>query len=181
MCFEDEPETADYDMNDVVLLGERLNDTQIKITLLACGAYDKLEIKDLLNSKIFGGKEIHKFFSVTPGEKFINTKKGEPYMTPTSQNYEIFNIDKTVSVEDFMSKITVKNQTTGKTIGMPKAGEAPYAIIIPLNFRYPQEQCCITIAYPKFKQWAQNRNEATDWYLYGEEFWLYKEAPADAE
>ncbi len=181
MCFEDEPETADYDMNDVVLLGERLNDTQIKITLLACGAYDKLEIKDLLNSKIFGGKEIHKFFSVTPGEKFINTKKGEPYMTPTSQNYEIFNIDKTVSVEDFMSKITVKNQTTGKTIGMPKAGEAPYAIIIPLNFRYPQEQCCITIAYPKFKQWAQNRNEATDWYLHGEEFWLYKEAPADAE
>lgn len=179
MCFEDEPETADYDMNDVVLRGERLNNSQIKITLLACGAFDEIEIRGLQNTTLLGKKEVHRLFGVNPKDKvFVNTEKGKEYKQTVS---EIFNIDKAVSVEDFMSKITIVNKTTGKTIGMPKAGEAPYAIIIPLNFKYPQEQCCITIAYPKFKNWAQNRTVDADWYLYPEKFWIYKEAPEDAE
>ena len=176
MCFEDEPEVADYDMNDVVLRGVRLNDSQIEISLIACGAYDKLEIKGLQNTKLFLNKEIHKLFKVTPGEKFINTVKGENYFTPVS---EIFNIDKSISIEDFMSKITVKNVSTGKTIGMPKAGEAPYAIIMPMSFRYPIEKCCITNAYPDFKKWAQNRTEATDWYLGGRNDLLYPDMFAE--
>ena len=80
-----------------------------------------------------------------------------------------------------MSKITIKNLTTGKTIGMPKTGEAPYAIIVPLNFRYPVERCSIVKAYPNFKKWAQNRNEATDWYLYPVENDVYPDKFAEAE
>ena len=170
MCFEDEPETADYDMNDVVLRGVRLNDTQIQITLVACGAWDELQIKGLQNTKKLGTKEVHKFFNVAPKTVFVNTKKGENYFTPVS---ETFNIDKAVSVEDFMKMITINNLTTKKTIAMPKEGEPPYAIIVPLNFRYPLETWSITKAYPDFVKWAANRNEATDWYLNGNESLLY--------
>ena len=183
MCFEDEPEIADYDMNDVVLRGVRLNEDQIQISLIACGAYDELQIKGLQNTNKLGknNTEVHRLFGVKAEDKvFINTQKGDEYeyKQPVS---EIFNIDKSISIEDFMSKITIKNLTTGKTIGMPKTGEAPYAIIVPLNFRYPVERCSIVKAYPNFKKWAQNRNEATDWYLYPVENDVYPDKFAEAE
>ena len=178
MCFEDEPEIADYDMNDVVLRGIRLNDEQIEITLIACGANDELDIKGLQNTQRLGKKEVHKFFGVTPGEAFINTVKGEKYFTPVS---EVFNIDKNISVEDFLKTVSIYNRKTGKTISMPKDGEPPYAIIVPLNFRYPVERCSIINAYPDFLKWAQNRNEATDWYLNGVENRLYPDMFSEAE
>ena len=178
MCFEDEPEIADYDMNDVVLRGIRLNDEQIEITLIACGANDELDIKGLQNTQRLGKKEVHKFFGVTPGEAFINTVKGEKYFTPVS---EVFNIDKNISVEDFLKTVSIYNRKTGKTISMPKDGEPPYAIVVPLNFRYPIERCSIINAYPDFLKWAQNRNEATDWYLNGVENRLYPDMFSTAE
>ena len=178
MCFEDEPEIADYDMNDVVLRGIRLNDEQIEITLIACGANDELDIKGLQNTQRLGKKEVHKFFGVTPGEAFINTVKGEKYFTPVS---EVFNIDKNISVEDFLKTVSIYNRKTGKTISMPKDGEPPYAIVVPLNFRYPVERCSIISAYPDFVKWAQNRNEATDWYLNGVENRLYPDMFSTAE
>lgn len=178
MCFEDEPEIADYDMNDVVLRGIRLNDEQIEITLIACGANDELDIKGLQNTQRLGKKEVHKFFGVTPGEAFINTVKGEKYFTPVS---EVFNIDKNISVEDFLKTVSIYNRKTGKTISMPKDGEPPYAIVVPLNFRYPIERCSIINAYPDFLKWAQNRNEATDWYLNGVENRLYPDMFSEAE
>jgi hypothetical protein len=178
MCFEDEPEIADYDMNDVVLRGIRLNDEQIEITLIACGANDELDIKGLQNTQRLGKKEVHKFFGVTPGEGFINTVKGDKYFTPVS---EVFNIDKNISVEDFLKTVSIYNRKTGKTISMPKDGEPPYAIVVPLNFRYPIERCSIINAYPDFLKWAQNRNEATDWYLNGVENRLYPDMFSEAE
>lgn len=182
MCFEDEPEVADYDMNDVVLRGVRLNENQIQISLIACGAYDELQINGLQNSTKLGknnNTEVHRLFGVKAEDKvFINTQKGDEYKQPVS---EIFNIDKSISIEDFMSKITIYNKTTKKTIGMPKTGEAPYAIIVPLNFRYPLERWSITKAYPNFTKWAQNHNEATDWYLYANEGLVYPDKFAEAE
>ena len=179
MCFEDEPEIADYDMNDVVLRGVRLNEDQIQISLIACGAYDELLIKGLQNTKNLGTNEVHKLFKANAKDKvFINTQKGDEYKQPVS---EIFNIDKSVSIEDFMSKITIENKTTKKTIGMPKAGEAPYAIIVPLSFRYPLERWSITKAYPNFIKWAQNRNESTDWYLNANEGLVYPDMFTEAE
>lgn len=161
MSFEDRLETADYDMNDVVLRGIRLNDSQIQITLIACGADDELQIQGLYNSKKLTTKEVHKFFNVVPGSEFINTEKGAKYFEPVS---ETFNIDKSVNLEDFMKKIYIKNLTTKKEIAVPKNGEPPYAIIVPQDFNYPVERCSIIKAYPLFKNWAQNMAVDTDWY-----------------
>ena len=166
MCFEDRLEEADYDMNDVVLQGIRLNENQIQIKLIACGAYDELLLQNLYNSRTLTKKEVHKFFGKEPGEGFINTKKGTPWMDPTDNTKatEVFDIDKSVNLEDFMKQIQIKNNTTGKLIGMPKQGEPPYAIIVPFNFKYPEEKCSIVIAYPLFKNWANNRDIDKDWY-----------------
>lgn len=161
MCFEDRLEEADYDMNDVVLRGVRLDENQIEITLIACGAYDELQIQGLYNSKKLTSKEVHKFFNVTPGTEFINTEKGKkvyPYVS------EKFNINNSVNMEDFMRQIYVINKTTGKRIEVPKKGEPPYAIIVPQNFNYPVEFIDITKAYPLFKNWAQNSEVDKDWF-----------------
>ena len=164
MCFEDRLNEADYDMNDVVLQGVRLNENQIQIKLIACGADDELWIKNLYNSGTLGKKEVHQFFGIEAGNGFINTVKGTPWMEPTTKATEVFKIDKSVNLEDFMKQIQIKNNTTGKLIGMPKQGEPPYAIIVPFNFNYPKERCSIIYAYPLFKNWAQNRDINTDWY-----------------
>ena len=162
MCFEDRLESADYDMNDIVLRGVRLNDNQIRISLIACGANDELHIQGLYNSKKLGTQEVHKLFNVEPGSEFINTQKGANYFEPI---YEDFNIDKSVNIEDFMKMIKVYNKSTEKTISVPKTGEPPYAIIVPIDFNYPVERCSIISAYPLFKNWAQNMAIDTDWYL----------------
>lgn len=179
MCFEDEPEVADYDMNDVVLRAIRKSETQIQISLIACGANDELVIQGYKDNNLLNGsKEVHKFFGVTPGEKFVNTVIGERYFTPSTIT---LNIDNSVNIADFLKSISIKNQKTGQTISMPKNGEPPYAIIVPLNFRYPIERCSIISAYPDFVKWAQNRNEATDWYLNGVENRLYPDMFSEAE
>ena len=179
MCFEDEPEVADYDMNDVVLRAVRKNESQIQISLIACGANDELLLQGYKDNNLLNGtKEVHKFFGVTPGDKFVNTVVGENYFTP---NTITLNIDNSVNISDFLKSISLKNQKTGKTISMPKEGEPPYAIIVPLNFRYPVEKCSIISAYPDFVKWAQNRNEATDWYLNGVENRLYPDMFSTAE
>ena len=164
MCFEDRLDKADYDMNDVVLQGVRLNEEKIQIKLIACGADDELWIKNLYGSKTLVNKEVHKFFGIEAGDGFINTVKGTPWAEPTIKATEEFNIDKTVNMEDFMKQIQIENKTTGQMIGMPKQGEPPYAIIVPFNFNYPKERCSIIYAYPLFKNWAQDRNIDADWY-----------------
>lgn len=179
MCFEDEPEVADYDMNDVVLRAVRKNESQIQISLIACGANDELLLQGYEDNILLNGtKEVHKFFGVTPGDKFVNTVVGENYFTP---NTITLNIDNSVNISDFLKSISLKNVKTGQTISMPKNGEPPYAIIVPLNFRYPIESCSIISAYPDFVKWAQNRNEATDWYLNGVENRLYPDMFSTAE
>lgn len=171
MCFEDEPEEADYDMNDVVLRAIRKNDSQIQISLIACGAYDELLIQGYKDNNLLNGsKEVHKFFGVEPYKTFVNTVIGEKPFEPITTTV---NIDNSVNIGDFLKSISIKNLKTGKTIAMPKTGEPPYAIIVPLNFRYPIEQCSITTAYPDFIKWAQNRTVAKNWYLNGVDDKLY--------
>ena len=47
---------------------------------------------------------------------------------------------------------------------MPKQGEAPFAIIVPMKFNYPKEGSSIKTAYPEFLEWAHNMNVNKDWY-----------------
>lgn len=122
------------------------------------------------NNLLNGSKEVHKFFGVEPYKTFVNTVIGEKPFEPITTTV---NIDNSVNIGDFLKSISIKNLKTGKTIAMPKTGEPPYAIIVPLNFRYPIEQCSITTAYPDFIKWAQNRTVAKNWYLNGVDDKLY--------
>jgi hypothetical protein len=170
MCFEDRLENADYDMNDVVLQAVRLNETKVQLSLIAAGAYDELWIKGLNGSNL-ASKEVHQLFGYDKAEVFINTTKGGEKKAPI---VEEFDIAKTQSISDFLKKITIKNESTGKTIAMPKKGEPPYAIIVPVEFKYPIEKTSIIEAYPNFSIWAKDITRPNNWYLNGIEGLIYE-------
>ena len=161
MCFEDEPLTADYDVNDVVLEAVRLNENTVRLSIVACGANDALWIQGI-EGHVLASKEIHEFFNVKPGEAFINTQKDKKWYQPVSED---ITIDKTMSIENFLRGITVRNVSTGKILSMPQKGAPPFTIIVPYGFQWPLEGYRITSAYPNFLKWSQNMNQATDWYL----------------
>lgn len=159
MCFEDRPQQADYDMNDVVLTAERYSDTQVKLTLLACGASDDVTLHGT-HSPIFEGNEIHKILNLPEGQRFANTKIGSETVSGV---FDIINIGD-MSIEDFLAGIYIKNESTGYTVTMPETGESPYAIIVPMFFNYPKEGTNIKKAYPEFTNWVQDMNANKDWY-----------------
>lgn len=165
MCFEDRVEQADYDMNDVVLQATRVNETHIQISVIACGANDKVVLKGIENSRFLNNSEVHELFGLDDTQTFVNTELNGLQLNPVSESIKV---DKTMRIEDFLKGIYLENQTTGKTIKIAKKGEPPYAIIVPVNFRYPMEHTCIKDAYTHFLEWAKDVNDSEDWYLYGE-------------
>ena len=159
MCFEDRPAQADYDMNDVVLTAERYSDTQVKLTLLACGAQDEVILQGT-KSSVMEGKDIHKILNMPEGQYFANTQIGGYTCDGVSDIVTIGNM----SIEEYLIGISIKNMVTGFTIGMPKPAESPYAIIVPMTFNYPMEGTNIKKAYPDFIKWAADVNASKDWY-----------------
>ena len=159
MCFEDRPAQADYDMNDVVLTAERINDTQIKLTLLACGAQDDVILYGTNSSK-FEGNEIHKILGLPEGKYFANTRIADGVWPSASDVVTIGN----KSIVEYLSGISIKNMVTGFTVAMPEKGKSPYAIIVPMFFNYPKEGTNISKAYPGFLEWVSNMNASKDWY-----------------
>ena len=173
MCFEDRPQTADYDMNDVVLRTTRLSEDKIQLSIIACGAYDALVLGGIQGTeeKGFNGKEVHELFGYDYGKKvFINTEKNAEYKEPVT---EIVTVAKNLRMDDFLKSIYIENRTMGKTVKMPEKGEAPNAIIVPISFRYPLEKKSITDAYPDFLSWAVDINVSKDWYIYWVEDLVY--------
>lgn len=164
MCFEDRAETADYDMNDVVLVAKRVNDTKIKLTLAACGAKDFVKIHGVVgktNADEFNGKEIHELLGLTDENPFCNTQIGGYSSNGFSRD---ITVEKGVKIEDFLASIYIENVTTGKEVHMPDQGHAPFAIIVPMRFNYPKEGSSIKTAYPEFLEWAHDMNVKKDWY-----------------
>ena len=158
-CFEDR-NLGDYDMNDVVIKAERLNMTQVKYTLYACGAYDELYLRNINGQKLNTITEIHKIFGVDNLSTFINTQ---------SKNYEpvseIITVDPSFSFTDFSKQIYIYNKTQDYDVKMSQKGEDPHAIMIPCDFKYPVEKTCIKNAYTNFNSWGENPVTSTDWYL----------------
>ena len=164
MCFEDRPNTADYDLNDVVLRCTRVNTTTLKLTLVATGANDDVVIHGALGWA-YNEKEVHEIFGATEadasGNRFINTVKGGVTKDPISANVTV---SSTLTIPKFLETIFIENKTTGKFVMKAQAGDAPFAIIVPENFKYPLERVCINNAYLKFNNWAQNMTIDKDWY-----------------
>lgn len=168
MCFEDSP-LADYDLNDVVLRFQRIDDTHVEVTLLACGAHDELYLQGLQGQTINNREEIHHLFGVTP-ETYVNTESGS-FIPPIS---EIFEIDANKAIWKFMSNVWISDKTTGVVVKLSEKGESPCAIIVPGNIGYPLEKVRITTAYPDFPSWVNNATENRDWYKNYEEKKIFK-------
>jgi hypothetical protein len=157
-CFEDR-NLGDYDMNDVVIKAERLNMTQVKYTVAACGAYDELYLRNINGQTLKESTEIHHLFGVDNLSTFINTQ---------SKNYEpvseVVNVDASFSFTDFSKQVYIYNKTQGYEVKMAQKGEDPHGIMIPCDFKYPTEKTCIKDAYTTFNSWGENPVSSTDWY-----------------
>lgn len=169
MCFEDSP-MADYDMNDVVLKIERESETQVIVSVLACGAHDALYLRGLNGTTLNDHAEIHSLFGFSDTRPFINTTDGKVF-DPVSEK---FSIGQGIPMSKFVEQIYIYDQTQDNEIKLSNAGEDPHAIIIPGDVAYPKETTCINDAYPDFKGWVQNAKENTYWYKTAMDNLVYK-------
>lgn len=179
MCFEDRPNVADYDMNDVVLQCSRLTDTRLKLTLLATGAYDRIQICGIPGTPVdknrdLNNREVHDLFGLadaTGDDQFINTVVNGPRMPTVSCEYDI---DESMTIPQFLKQIYIKNITQGgNEIRVPNRGEPPFALIIPGYYNYPRERVSITSAYTNFETWAKNANQYSEWLNWYQEDLVY--------
>ena len=157
-CFEDTL-FGDYDMNDVVIKAKRISDTKVEYSLVACGAYDNLQIMNINGNKINQNTEVHKILGVEGG--YVNTVKGRVFPVVT----ETVTVDKNFSFTDESTQPYIIDLSTNKTIKISRKGEDPHGIMIPYDFKYPLETVCVKDAYTKFNSWGQNPVESTEWYL----------------
>lgn len=180
MCFEDRPETADYDLNDLVIrcVRDEYEHDVIQISIVAIGATDNLFIEGIDGKPLEGEKdlmaqEVHEYYRVgnrTGEERFVNTLEGKTLIIPINSWYKM-NSD--ISLPQFMSKIVLRNASTGMRIKAPVKGKEPSALIIPGDFNYPKEYHSILEAYKDFKSWAQNVNVYQDWLKFEEDGEVY--------
>jgi hypothetical protein len=163
MCFEDRPNIADYDMNDVVLRCIRKSATELQLSLIATGANDPVLISGIEGNFKSGtelnNKEVHELFSVGTST-FVNTVSSDNVLPAVSGNYEV---DAKTTIKQFLSNIYITNTVTGRTIGLPATGQPPYAIIMPGDFDYPQERISIATAYRLFSVWVNDANNYGHW------------------
>jgi hypothetical protein len=165
-CYEDH-RLGDYDMNDVVLKGTRINKTHVQWTLMATGAMDLLYIYNVEGTHIKSTIEVHDIFG-KPGQ-FINTYKNDrtPYVT------DIVEVPETYSFLDVTTQPYVYDKNNDWFVKISRIGEDPHAIMIPYDFRWPLERICIKNAYLQFNNWGMGLIEDTDWYKYPEEEKVY--------
>ena len=147
-------------MNDVVIKAKRINKNTVEYSIVACGAYDKLIIKNVNAGIINDNVEIHSLFEV--GEKqFVNTESGadkRPAITgkrTVSESFSFLDEENQPFIYDATTKLTVKLSTKGQD---------PHGIMIPFDFKYPAEKVCIIDAYKDFNKWGGNPVLSTNWY-----------------
>jgi len=168
LCFEDRPQIADYDLNDVVLSCTRKNATTLILSLVAAGANDDVFVHGA-TGWAHNNKEAHEIFNHTEkgsdGNRFINTVKNGLQLPVVSGEVTV---DANTTIVDYLKKIYIENKSMGLSISVATKGAPPYGIIIPIEFGYPEEFVPINKAYQNFTKWAENRNSAKDWYLSSE-------------
>ena len=171
--FEDH-NLGDYDMNDVVLKGNRINETTVEWTLMACGARDDLYIYNIDGNVINHNIEVHQLFNQPKGV-FINTEKNK---TKVDYVTDIVKVDKNFSFLDVTKQPYIVDTTEPATVKIAKVGQDPHAIMISYDFKWPLEKVCIKDAYNveghKFNSWASNAINSTDWYKFPIENLVYQ-------
>jgi hypothetical protein len=178
MCFEDRPQVADYDMNDVVLHCVRKSATQLELSLIATGAQDRVNIEGIDGACISGTdlnyKEVHELFDVSYGT-FVNTQLADEVKNPVTA---IYKVDESTTIPQFLSKIYIRNVSQGgNEIRVPKKGEPPFALIVPGDFDYPIERVSIINAYEAFRTWANNAYNYGEWLDSSDDSKIYPNHP----
>lgn len=178
MCFEDRPNIADYDMNDVVLRCVRKSSTELELSLIATGAQDYVNIEGIDGSFDSGtdlnNKEVHELFNVSY-ETFVNTQLADEVKNPVTA---IYKVDESTTIPQFLSKIYIRNVSQGgNEIRVPKKGEPPFALIIPDDFDYPIERVSIVDAYEAFRTWANNAYNYGEWLDSSDDSKIYPNHP----
>ena len=164
MCFEDRPNIADYDMNDVVLRCVRTSPTTLQLTIVATGAQDEVFLNGIegrcTSGTDFNNKEVHNLLNV-PAGTYVNTEPSASVLPCVSAEYEV---GTSTTIPEFMSKIYIENHSqNGKEIRVPEKGEPPFALIVPGDFDYPAERISIVYAYKAFSTWANNAYDYGRW------------------
>jgi hypothetical protein len=164
MCFEDRPNIADYDMNDVVLRCVRTSPTTLELTIVATGAQDEVYLNGIEGSCVkgtdFNEKEVHSLLSV-PAGTYVNTEPSASVLPCVSAEYEV---DESLNIPQFLSKIYIVNYSQNRNeIHVPEKGEPPFTLIVPGDFDYPAERVSIVNAYEAFSTWANNAYDYGKW------------------
>ena len=159
-CYEDH-RLGDYDMNDVVLKGERIDDTHVKWTLMATGAHDELYIFNVDGDNINNESEVHDILG-KERKTFINTEEGDN----TTFVSDIVEVDKNYSFLNPETQPYIWDATQNWEVKIARRGEDPHAIMIPYDFRWPLEKVRITWAYYDFNSWGTKLIDETDWFKY---------------
>ncbi len=174
-AFEDQKFNGDYDMNDVVLKVTfpvtkndkkeiiKIDSTKLQITMVAAGATFKIKVyvgEGANKIALFDGQEIHKAFGVNDGV-MVNTGNGKAQTaTPVVDvidipagiidnegNADFTQLDVWIHVNDHIAEGPNSSNQIIKYIE-DKEKPAPYAIMVPQDWRWPKERICITEAYP---------------------------------
>lgn len=157
---------GDYDFNDIVLKVKTIPvDGKLEVTLVAAGATKDLEVYYNNSQLLFGG-EVHAAMGCQPGE-MINTGGGvvgkevvdrsivwqEGYTLKQNGNF---------SIRDVKENMWVKLPSFDDTF---KAGDVPYAILVPDDWDFPAERHRVDEKYPNFVEWAKDATKEGDWYI----------------
>ncbi len=159
-CFEDR-DAGDYDLNDIVIKAQRIDQTHVKYSLEACGANDELYLRNINGVLFNDNTEVHQYFGVSQNQ-FVNVSVSDEMGVVQ----EVVTVDASFSFADAACQPYIYNKTMGREVRIATAGEDPHGLMIPFDFCYPVECTCIKDAYTLFNNWGQGDVMATDWYLY---------------
>lgn len=158
-CFED-TQKGDYDLNDVVIKAKRINETTVEYSIVACGAYDELCVRNVNAGVITDNVEVHSLFGVG-AKQFVNTESGAGKLNAiTAQK----TVSKSFSFLDTENQPFIYDLTTKLAVKLSTKGQDPHGIMIPFDFKYPAEKVRINDAYKEFNNWGSNPILSTNWY-----------------
>ena len=180
-AFED-TWVGDYDLNDVVLKAQETKDGKINLTLVALGATLDLNIRLYPAGQRVGNEvahysgeptvlsyqnetEVHAMLGVTRGT-MVNTGTGER-VAPITITINKGNYDPAAL------PLAIYSTAQGE-IRLAGTGEAPYGVMVPMDWKWPTERVNITSAYNKvadesegdqsFGTFAHNYGKALNWF-----------------
>ena len=158
-CFED-TQKGDYDLNDIVIKAKRINKTTVEYSIVACGAYDELCVRNIKAGVIQDNTEVHSLFGVG-AKQFVNTESGaEKHAAITAQK----TVSESFSFLDAENQPYIYDLTTNLIVKLSGKGQDPHGIMIPFDFKYPIEKVRINEAYKEFNNWGSNPVLSTNWY-----------------